>query len=229
MGTASATKITRRSPLRISKRIGRHLSLGLALCAAALTAASVQPRPAAAQDYLARERAAEFDEAVIAYDQGDYVSAYETWHRLAHLGDLAAARNVATMLRLGQGVPVNKALALEFYEKAAEGGLTSAQLNAAFMLVEGDGVEADPEQAAKWFYQAAQSGVTLAQFNLGAMFDKGLGVPQDRNEARTWYEVAAKAGDEAAAERLAQLQASQAGRGTEIDGSLPPPPDLVTP
>lgn len=229
MGTARETTITRRSPFPVTKRTGLRHSLAFALCAAVLTASLVQPQPAAAQDYLARERAAEFDEAVIAYDQGDYVSAYETWHRLAHLGDLAAARNVATMLRLGQGVPENKELALEFYEKAAQGGLTSAQLNAAFMLVEGDGVEADPEQAAKWFYQAAQSGVTLAQFNLGVMFDKGLGVPQDRSEARTWYEVAAKAGDEAAAERLAQLEAAEASKGAEIDGSLPPPPDLVTP
>jgi len=44
-----------------------------------------------------------FDSGVAAYDAGDYPRAYKIWSGIDDI-DLAAMRNVAMMLRQGQGV-----------------------------------------------------------------------------------------------------------------------------
>src|ERR1700722_16536499 len=73
-----------------------------------------------------------FDSGVKAYDAGDYPTAYKIWSSIDQY-DLAAMRNVALMLRNGQGVQKDPAKAESLLEEAAEAGLPTAQADLADM------------------------------------------------------------------------------------------------
>ena len=137
---------------------------------------------------------ADFATAVEAYDQGNYVSAYNEWLPLARDGDPAAQRNIGHLYRLGLGVPQDPAVAVNWYTRAAESGLARAQANLANMYLRGDGIAPDPRQAAVWFQRAAVSGHVISQFNLGLMFQRGLGVEEDLGRAMGWFTLAAQEG-----------------------------------
>ncbi len=161
-----------------------------------------------------------FLEGVTAYDTGDYHRAFEVWLPLAQGGDLAAMRNVALMLRKGEGTPRDPARALWFYEEAGSKGFGLAQLNAAFMHLEGDGVPKNIEAAAFWFHAAALSGSPIAQYNIAVMYERGQGVDKDMPRALGWYALAARSGNKLAMDRLAVLVPS-------LDGpKAPKPADL---
>ena len=72
------------------------------------------------------ELAAVFGTGVEAYDAGDYPKAYKIWSGITDR-DIAAMRNVAMMLRTGQGVQKDPAAAEAMFERAAEAGLPTAQ------------------------------------------------------------------------------------------------------
>ena len=72
---------------------------------------------------------ADFARGVVAYDVGDFNTAYSEWLPLARDGDLAAQRNIGHLYRLGRGVPQDFAVAANWYRRAAERGLTRAQAN----------------------------------------------------------------------------------------------------
>ena len=63
-----------------------------------------------------------FDSGVAAYDAGDYPKAYNIWRGIEDQ-DLAAMRNVAMMLRTGQGVAKDPKKAADLFLVAAEAGL----------------------------------------------------------------------------------------------------------
>src|SRR5271154_883865 len=88
--------------------------------------------PAFARD--SAEIAKIFDSGVVAYDAGDYPKAFKIWWDLRD-EDLAAMRNLAMMLRKGQGVVKDPKKAQELYQRAAEAGLPTAQADLADMLL----------------------------------------------------------------------------------------------
>src|SRR5262245_423494 len=94
------------------------------------------------------EKASRFDEAVAAYDAGDYPGAYRIWRQLAREDDLAAMRNAAQMLRQGKGVEKDTKQAFGLYADAAEKGLVTAMANVGDMYLSGEGTERNPEAAA---------------------------------------------------------------------------------
>src|SRR5581483_3347120 len=59
-----------------------------------------------------------FQKGVAAYDKGDFKTAFGIWLPLAQQGDLAAMRNVALLLRRGEGTKKDPKRALWFYEEA---------------------------------------------------------------------------------------------------------------
>ena len=145
-------------------------------------------------------------EGLAAYRAGDYVTAHAEWLPLAREGAAAAQRNLGQLYRLGQGVPRNAAVAVNWYRLAAEQGLARAQSNLAAMYLQGDGIEKNPAIAADWLRQAAAQGHALSQFNLGLMYESGFGVDLSLVKARSWYELAASAGNAKARERLENLR-----------------------
>lgn len=203
--------------------------------AAAAHAAPVQILPGPAAELP--PPSVRFQEGVAAYDKGDFTTAFKIWLPLAQQSDLAAMRNVALMLRKGEGTARDPKRALWFYEEAGSKGFALAQVNAAFMHLEGDGVPKNLEAAAFWFHSAALAGSPIAQYNLAVMYEGGTGVKKDVARALGWYALAARAGSKPAIDRLAVLVPALEGPkvpertekpAVEI-APAPPPADLQTP
>ena len=165
------------------------------------------------------EIAAVFDSGVAAYDAGHYEQAYKIWWSI-RTEDLAAMRNVAFMLRRGQGVAADPQKALEIYEMAADAGLPTAQADLAVMLLGGEAGKPDPQRALPYLRAAAAAHHPVAQYELGKLYETGGLVPQDLEAARQLYDAAARKGVKDAAARLAVLGPPRK--------PLPSPPQATT-
>jgi TPR repeat protein len=160
---------------------------------------------------------ANFDDGVKAYDDGDYDYAYEIFRANAGT-DVAAMRNVAVMLRTGQGTDRDPEEARKWMQRAALAGLPTAQADYGEMLLTGDGGTADARAALPWLQLAADAGHPIAQFHLGQIYQDGEVVPQDLKRARDYYAQAAARGVTAASAKMDELS-----RRRLAPGSLTPP------
>ena len=161
--------------------------------------------PAAAHDSASLQRT--FDSGVAAYDAGNYAEAFRIFKSIDD-EDLAAMRNVALMLRRGQGVAKDPEAAEEEYQRAAEGGLATAAADLGEMLMNGEAGTPDPEGAVPWLTMAAAAHHPVAQFELGELYEAGRGVTKDIDVARQLYTEAAARDVPGAKERLAALPAA---------------------
>jgi TPR repeat protein len=157
--------------------------------------------PAFARD--GAEIAKIFDSGVAAYDAGNYEQAFKIWWDLRY-EDLAAMRNLAMMLRKGQGVAKDARQAEELYQRAAEAGLPTAQADLADMLLKGEAGPPDLAGALPLLEAAAAANHPFAQFQLGELYETGAPplVPQNLEVARQLYAAAANHGMKEAADRL---------------------------
>ncbi len=146
-----------------------------------------------------------FDEAVKAYEAGDYKTAFDEWKPLAEDNDPAAMRNLGHLYRKGLGVPQDYNKAFSWYKRAAEMGFRRAQANVASMYLKGQGIDQDYVKAAEWFTRAAQNGHVISQYNLGLMYEFGKGVEKSKAKALAWYNLAAKAGHAQALNKMSTL------------------------
>jgi uncharacterized protein len=96
-----------------------------------------------------------YEDAVSAYDQGDYRTALDVYQPLADQGDARAQHNLGVMYANGQGVPQDHAAAVSWWRRAAEQGFAQAQGALAVMYERGEGVRRDLVQAHKWYSLAA--------------------------------------------------------------------------
>lgn len=112
----------------------------------------------------------------------------------ADRGEPDAMNALANAYANGQGVPVNVAEALHYYQLAAGRGLAPAQFNVGMMYELGRGVTADLPTAFDFYRKAAEQGFGPAQFNVGNMYANGLGVKQDFFDAAIWFRQAADRG-----------------------------------
>jgi TPR repeat protein len=152
------------------------------------------------------EIAAAFNVGLAAYDAGDYEKAFKAWWDLQY-EDLAAMRNVAMMLRKGQGTTKDPKKAEEIYQRAAEAGLPTAQADLADMLLKGEAGPPDLESALPLLQAAAAANHPVAQFQLGQLYETGAPplVVQNVELARQLYVAAASHGMKEAGARLAAL------------------------
>ena len=145
-----------------------------------------------------------FDAGVAAYDAGHYDQAYKIWSGIQN-EDLAAMRNMAMMLRKGQGVSKNPQKARQIYERAAKAGLVNAQADLADMLLHGEAGPPDPKRALPYLEAAAAANHPVAQYELAQLYETGELVPKNLTIARNLYVGAASRGIEQARDRLAAL------------------------
>ncbi len=145
-----------------------------------------------------------FDAGLKAYDAGDYKAAYKIWGKIGDY-DLAAMRNIAVMLRKGQGVDKDPQTALRKMLQAAELGLVTAQADAGEMIANGEAGPPDKAGAVPWLGRAAAAGHPIAAFELGQIYEDGKAVPQDIKEACRLYRIGAGAGMPEAEKRLQDL------------------------
>jgi hypothetical protein len=131
------------------------------------------------------------EDAVVAYQSGDYATALRLWRPMAEQGDADAQFHLGVMYESGQGALRNDAEAIKWYRKAAEQGDAVAQFNLGIMYTKGEGVSQNATEAALWYHLAADHGLAGAQFNLGMMFVEGQGVSQDYVQAHMWLNLAA--------------------------------------
>ena len=110
--------------------------------------------------------AANFEDAVTAFEAGDFGTALDLWRQLAELGDASALNNVGFMYEKGLGVRANPFTAADWYRAAAERGNTDAQVNLGVLHATGLGVPRDLVQAHKLFSQAAEAGNLKAKQDL---------------------------------------------------------------
>jgi uncharacterized protein len=150
------------------------------------------------------EVAAVFDAGVAAYDAGHFDQAYRIWSGIQN-EDLAAMRNMAMMLRKGQGVTKNPQKARQIYERAAKAGLVNAQADLADMLLHGEAGPPDPKRALPFLKAAAAHNHPVAQYELAQFYETGELVPKNLAIARNLYVGAASRGIEQARDRLAAL------------------------
>ena len=157
--------------------------------------------PALARD--SAEIAKIFDSGVAAYDAGNYEQAFKIWWDLRY-EDLAAMRNLAVMLRKGQGVAKDPKEAEELFQRAAEAGLPTAQADLADMFLKGEAGPPDLASALPLLEAAAAANHPVAQFQLGELYETGAPplVPQNVEMARRLYASAAGHGMKEAADRL---------------------------
>ena len=151
------------------------------------------------------------NEALIAYNRGDYATALRLWRPLAEQGDARAQFSLGFMYQNGWGAPQDYSAALIWYRKAADQGYAFAQGNLGFMYEKGHGVPQDYAAAVSWYRKAAEQGNAGSQLNLGVMYQNGWGVPKDLGQAHYWYNLAAAQGNERAKQNLARLPAKYRG------------------
>jgi hypothetical protein len=150
-------------------------------------------------------RAGPVEDAVAAYQRGDYATALRLWHLLAERGDADAQFHLGVVYESGQGVLRSDAEAIKWYRKAAEQDHAVAQFNLGVMYAKG--VSPNYGEAALWYRLAADHGLAGAQFNLGMMHVEGQGVSQDYVQGHMWLDLAAA--------QLPALRANQ--RNSTID------------
>ncbi len=121
------------------------------------------------------------------------------------MGDICA--------KAANGVPVDAAQAVAWYQKAAEQGYAVAQFRLALKYSRGTGVKMDEVTAAAWFQKAADQGNKEAARHLGDMYFTGRGpVKQDYPHALVLYERAVEiSGDALAACFIADMYAQGLG------------------
>ncbi len=80
------------------------------------------------------------EDALDAYDSGDYATALRLWRPLAEQGNADAQTRLGVMYENGQGVPEDYARAVKWYRLAAHQGNGTALLNLGAMYAHGRGV-----------------------------------------------------------------------------------------
>ena len=123
---------------------------------------------------------------------------------------------IGQMLYLGKGCTPDYFSAWRWFCKSAESGNPYALFRQACMLQKGEGTIPDELAAQGIFLKALQGFLQQIkdhpekapdlQYKIGTMHEFGQGVKQDTDAAKEWYEQAAAGGNEAAAERLNQIQ-----------------------
>jgi TPR repeat protein len=111
---------------------------------------------------------------------------------------------------LGEGVPVNLAVALAYFEKAAQEKDAEAQYRLGYALDLSN--DRDLVNQAKVLYKlAAAQGHTEAAYEIGSFYQEEMGQPENKAKTLDWYRRAAEAGHAQACTRLGELYRSGDG------------------
>ena len=92
-----------------------------------------------------------FDDAVDAYQSGDYLTAAKTLKELAEQGHVIAQYNLGHMYDSGLGVSQDYAEAVRWLRLAAAQGDADAQNNLGIIYMNGEGVPQNYAEALNWY------------------------------------------------------------------------------
>jgi len=153
---------------------------------------------------------------VDAWARGDYRQAVDEWRPLAVKGEADAQFNLGQAYKLGRGVPVDLAMAEEWYRKAAQQGHPQAADNYGLALFQNN----KRDQAVTWLERSAARGEPRAQYVLGTMYFNADIVKRDWVKAYALMTRANAAGLSQAAATLGQMDGyislADRQKGTEL-------------
>ena len=138
----------------------------------------------------------DLEDALEAYENNGYKTAFKIFMPLAEHGDAEAQCCLGNMYSNGEYVAQDEEEAAKWLRLAAEQGDTDAQSMFGLMCANGEGVVKNDEEAVEWLLLAAEKGNSCAQSSLGLIFGEGLGVIQDSVQAHKWFKVSTMNGDE---------------------------------
>ena len=121
--------------------------------------------------------------------------AVERLRELAEEGNVRAMFHYADALQKGTAVNQDKALAHEWFLKAAELDDVNSMLQAGLDYRDGIGVAKNAEEAENWLTKAAECNNMRARLELVKMFRNGITAGIDMEKAVHWLTEAAYAGD----------------------------------
>ena len=121
---------------------------------------------------LPRMANADFNNAVIAYDMGEYSSARKKFRTLAEKGHAGAEFMLGVMRFYGKGVKANDALAAIWFYKSAIKGNPTSQLAFGSLHIRGLGVRQDLVKAYGWLSLAANRAIPELQQKAIALRDE---------------------------------------------------------
>ena len=159
---------------------------------------------------------ADWQQAVDAYNRGDYQAAAEILRPLAEGGDAQSQTSLGFMYEFGRGVEESLTEAVKWYRLAAEQGHPQGQKNLGVMYEFGRGVGESLTEAVRWYRLSAEQGHAQGQSNLGHMYESGRGVEQSRTEAVKWYRLSAEQGLAEGQTRLGFMYESGRGVGESL-------------
>ncbi len=137
---------------------------------------------------------ADFQEAVEAYELGNYKRALQNFVPLAQRGNAKALFNIGFMIESGKGVPANPTLAIKWYKRAYKLKHRNAPFNIALIYYNDSKGKQDYVKAMEWYKKAAALGNGAALVNIGQMYFFGKGGKKNKIKAYAWYTVAANRG-----------------------------------
>lgn len=120
----------------------------------------------------------------IAFQKGNYDTAFELWMPKAKEGDVEAQNYLGIQYSLGLGVKKNYKEAIKWYEQAALAGYPDAQRNYGDMFHYGKGVPQDFYKAFMWYFAASQQGHQTAERELEHMTDTNKLTPNQQMHAK---------------------------------------------
>ncbi|WP_339133399.1 MAG: tetratricopeptide repeat protein [Candidatus Electrothrix sp. GW3-4] len=107
-----------------------------------------------------------FIEADKAYDEGDYVKAFELFNKAARMGDDSSMSRIALMYYSGDGVDVDIETSIEWDKKAVEAGSFTSLLNLAVTYR----ALGDIKKAKYWFEKSLAAGNGEAALQLAKLY-----------------------------------------------------------
>lgn len=153
------------------------VKVALASAALLLVAAKRVPTPVPAAAAPAAAPAPSIKQGVELWRAGDYPGAVAMWQPFANAGDPDAMFNIGQAYKLGRGVPMDAAVARDWYRKAAVKGHLPAQANLGIALFQ----SGEKPESIKWLRTAADRGEARAQYVLGIAAFNGDGLPRSQS------------------------------------------------
>ncbi len=124
------------------------------------------------------------DDPKIAFEQGDYETAFKLWKPLAKNGDAEAENYMGVHYYTGLGVSRDFSRAIQWYESAAVKGHPGAQRHLGDMYYSGYGTRQDFYRAFMWYFAASQQGNQEAAYRLGAITSENKLTPNQQMHAK---------------------------------------------
>ena len=120
--------------------------------------------------YIANDRSTCKDNGMVAYEDGDYQTAFKKYMICAKQGDEWAQYMIGILYKNGQGVNQDNKKAISWITQSAEQGYYFAQHKLSEFYELGIGVLKNQKLSSSWNLKAAKQGHDISQYNLVHMY-----------------------------------------------------------